>query len=251
MREIRWLFSFCLALAIHAAVLAGLFLWHTGFTRPIIYSPSFSVSLYAHVPQPKVARVKEVKKKAHKVVSKLPPKTPPPPKKTEKHAWKVKEKKKKPTKRTSKTTARKTVKKTGKKVKRVSKRSSAARERALLARALARVSKEVSMAGGGVSRESVELKYKEYYDEIWRRVNASWILPEEVIASGEDFMTVVVVRIGKDGQLLDMKLERSSGNRLFDQSCLRAVKKAAPFPPLPKDYPQKFMELGLRFRPWE
>lgn len=82
-------------------------------------------------------------------------------------------------------------------------------------------------------------------------MKASWILPEEVVASGEDLLAVVVVRIGRDGGLLDIKMEESSGNKLFDQSCLRAVKKAAPFPPLPEDYPQRYMELGLRFRPWE
>ena len=251
MREIRWFFSFCLALGIHGVLLAGFFFWHTGFTRPIIYSPSFSVSLYSQVPQEtRRARPKVIKKGKHRVVSKLPSKPPaPPPSKKEKGAWKVKKKKVSTKKKATKKVASKTPQKVSKKT-RVSKKASLAREKALLARALAEVSKEVSAGGGGISRENVELKYKAYYDEIWRRVKASWILPEEVISSGEDFLAVVVVRIGRKGELLEMKLEKSSGNKLYDQSCLRAVKKAAPFPPLPKDYPQKYMELGLRFRPW-
>ncbi len=257
MREIRWAFSFFLALLIHGMVLAGLFFWHPGFRSSIVYSPSFSVGLYARIPRgPGPPKPREVKAKVPRVRLKpqAKPRTPPSrARKVEKKAWKVKEKKpvKKARKRARPVKKVTRARKVRKVSRRASRRAAARREKALLARALAKVSKEVSMGGGGVSREAVELKYKEYYDEIWRRVKASWILPEEVVSGGEDLLTVVVIRIGRGGELLKMELEESSGNKIYDQSCLRAVKKAAPFPPLPKDYPQKYMELGLRFRPWE
>lgn len=258
MNRVRWVFSFVLAFLLHGGVLAGFFLWHPSVKRHIIYSPSFAVSLFSSIPErPKPVEVKETKPQL-KPQPKPEPKPQPKRKEPRKQAWKVKEKKP-PEKLKKPKTTKKVVKKTKKKVakastsrkKKPSKRAVAARERVLLAKALAKVSREVSLGGGGVGREAIELRYKAYYDEIWRRVKASWILPEEVVATGEDLLTVVIVRIGRGGELLEIKLEESSGNKLYDQSCLRAVKKSAPFPHLPEDYPQRYMELGLRFRPWE
>ena len=43
----------------------------------------------------------------------------------------------------------------------------------------------------------------------------------------------VLVRIGRTGELLEWRLQKSSGNDLFDSAVLSAVKKAAPFAPPP------------------
>lgn len=158
----RWFFSFFLALLFHVGVVAGLFFWHPSLKRPIIYSPSFSVALYAQVPrEARPARVKEVAKPRPPPKPKaqlLPkPKPVPPPPKVEKRVWKVK---KKAVKKAKKSRATQKVKKTAKKGKKrvtkasgarrrgVSKKAAAAREKALLAKALAQVSKEVSLGGG-------------------------------------------------------------------------------------------------------
>jgi len=241
-----WLLSFLLALFLHGAVAAGILFWHPGMRKIVIYSPSFSVALYSRVPgskPPVSTRPKPQVIKREKPPIKKPLSPPSKPKPAQKKTWKVKGKK---------TSHKKRIpsKKKGSRVKgRSSKKASQAK--ALLEKALAKVGKEVVMGGMGTGREAIEIQYKKYYDEIWRRVKASWILSEEIVAEGANPLAVVVVRIAKDGSLLDMKLEKSSQNRVFDQSCLRAVKKAAPFPPLPKDYPQRYMELGLRFKPWE
>ncbi len=240
-----WLLSFLLALFLHGVVAAGILFWHAGMRKTVIYSPSFSVALYSRVPGPKPPistkpKPQMTERKAFPIKKSLPPSSKPKP--AHKKAWKVKGKKTIRKKRASskKRTLHRSKGKPSKKA-----------SQALLERALAKVGKEVVMGGMSTGREAIEIQYKEYYDEIWRRVKASWILPEEIVAEGANLLAVVVVRIAKDGSLLEMKLEKSSKNKVFDQSCLRAVKKAAPFPPLPKDYPQRYMELGLRFKPWE
>jgi protein TonB len=236
-----WLLSFLLALFLHGAVAAGILFWHPGMREIVIYSPSFSVALYSRVPgskPPVSTRPKPQVIKREKPPIKKPLSPPSKPKPAQKKTWKVK----------GKGASKKNIpsKEGGSRVK-----GGSSQAKALLEKALAKVGKEVVMGGMGTGREAIEIQYKKYYDEIWRRVKASWILPEEIVAEGANPLAVVVVRIAKDGSLLDMKLEKSSQNRVFDQSCLRAVKKAAPFPPLPKDYPQRYMELGLRFKPWE
>ncbi len=39
--------------------------------------------------------------------------------------------------------------------------------------------------------------------------------------------------IGGDGQLEQLRLMRSSGSQLLDEEAIRAIKAAAPFPPIP------------------
>ncbi len=43
----------------------------------------------------------------------------------------------------------------------------------------------------------------------------------------------MLIRIGKVGELIETKLVQSSGNPLFDNAVLSAVKRAAPFSPPP------------------
>lgn len=101
--------------------------------------------------------------------------------------------------------------------------------------------------GKGLSSGSLQAKYPAYYNIIHDRVQENWIYPE-----GFELSRVSVIaslRIARSGDLLDVWLEKSSGNARFDESLLNAVKKAAPFPPLPQDMEGRFLESGLRFCP--
>ncbi len=232
-----WLiFSFTLSILLHAGLAAGLLYWQSGsLVKPIVYSPSFTVALYEHAPQ------EPTPKNGAPVASPGKSKTQGSVKKAAHTKWKVKTK---PVPRKRKQTVHK---KHEVSPKALSKKETA-KEKALVEKALAQVVKD-TYSVGGINREAVEIQYKEYYDKIWRRVRANWILPTEIATSRQNLMAVVTVRIARDGTPLDIELERSSGNRLFDDSCMRAARKTVPFPPLPKDYPERYMELGLRFRP--
>ncbi|MBW1932786.1 MAG: TonB C-terminal domain-containing protein [Deltaproteobacteria bacterium] len=61
----------------------------------------------------------------------------------------------------------------------------------------------------------------------------------------------MVVRIAQDGRVLNAEHEHKSGHALFDQSAIRAVQKASPFPPLPSALRPGPLEIGIRFRPGE
>jgi len=100
---------------------------------------------------------------------------------------------------------------------------------------------------GGLRTESLELKHKAYFSLIRDRVQANWIYPERF--DNEKVSVIVSIRIGRDGTLLKSWVEKGSGNRQFDESLLKAVRKAAPFPPLPEDFGEDALETGLRFCP--
>jgi len=99
----------------------------------------------------------------------------------------------------------------------------------------------------GVSKESLQLKHKAYFSLIRDHVQENWIYPETF--DNEKISVIVSIRIGRDGELIKSWVEKGSGNRQFDDSLLKAVQKASPFPPLPEDFTEDMLETGLRFCP--
>ena len=106
-----------------------------------------------------------------------------------------------------------------------------------------------AFAAGSASADTSSLRFQVYYTEIWERVRRQWVLPEALVKSAAHLEAVVVARIRRDGALAKVWLEKSSGNSRLDASALRAVEKAAPFPPLPSVVRGREHEIGLRFRP--
>lgn len=61
----------------------------------------------------------------------------------------------------------------------------------------------------------------------------------------------VTVRFGilENGEIVGLKIVRVSGDPSYDDSVIRAVKKASPLPPPPESYRKDFMDVELTFRP--
>jgi len=81
-----------------------------------------------------------------------------------------------------------------------------------------------------------------YHTLIKERIWNEWVYP--ALGDREDLECMVTITIEKDGKVLVKGIDRSSGNRLFDRSALRAIEKASPLPP-----PPYRMTIGLRFTP--
>ena len=81
----------------------------------------------------------------------------------------------------------------------------------------------------------------DYYSIVIQKIRQQWIFPESL---EKDLETVVAIKIARDGSVTIERIERSSGNPLFDRSVLRAINRANPLPP-----PVRDMEIGVRFRP--
>ena len=92
-------------------------------------------------------------------------------------------------------------------------------------------------------------KLDEYYGTIWTQIKKEWTMPGNVITKKEDLETIVVLIIDKQGKVQKKWFEKKSGNSLYDQSAIRAITKAEPFPPLPKELGEDSLELAIRFLP--
>ena len=85
-----------------------------------------------------------------------------------------------------------------------------------------------------------------YYGMIRLQVMDSWVLQGDRF--GENLETEVLINIGKEGGILNQKIERSSGSPEFDRSVMRAIAKASPFPPPPEGVDT---EIQFKFTPKE
>ena len=88
-----------------------------------------------------------------------------------------------------------------------------------------------------------------YYTMLWAKIKAEWTIPENLPKGGVDLETVIVVIIERNGKIQRSWFEKRSGNSLYDQMAMRAIKKAEPLPPIPKEFSDPTFEVGIRFLP--
>jgi len=86
-----------------------------------------------------------------------------------------------------------------------------------------------------------------YFEGIKRNIMKEWNLPEGVKEQLKGLKCVILLRMRRDGEVLEVKMLKSSGNELYDLSAIRAIKKAAPFSPFPIGIPGEEIEIEVEF----
>jgi TonB family protein len=100
---------------------------------------------------------------------------------------------------------------------------------------------------GGSS--ALQSKLDEYYSRIWEKIKEEWTLPGDLLKGKTGLEAIIVITINRDGKIQKPWFEKRSGNTLYDQSAMRAIKKADPLPPIPKEFSDSTFEIGIRFYP--
>ena len=100
---------------------------------------------------------------------------------------------------------------------------------------------------GGSS--ALESKLNDYYNMIWAKIKKEWTLPGGLPKGKSNLETIIVVVIQRDGKVQKSWFEKRSGNAHYDQMAMRAIKKAEPLPPIPKEFRDEIFEIGIRFYP--
>src|SRR4030042_3244635 len=83
--------------------------------------------------------------------------------------------------------------------------------------------------------------FNDYYSRIRKEIWQHWASPDTV---KNDIEAIISIRILKDGTIISQRIEKSSGNPLFDRSAIKALAKASPLSPPPYE-----MDIGVRFYP--
>lgn len=128
----------------------------------------------------------------------------------------------------------------------------AADEERHLAQAMSRMRQTVAgrvygSGGGSPNGGKSNNALARYYTLVWQRIRSNWTLPEEWRNGG--MAAVVVIRIRRDGTIIEHEFEKKSGNARFDQSVAWAVERSDPLPPLPQSVTSSTLEIGVKFIP--
>ena len=100
-------------------------------------------------------------------------------------------------------------------------------------------------AGGGGTVVGTEfLIYRQRISSI---VKGNWVETDH--RSG--IMARVRFEISPDGEVSNIRLERSSGDKAYDLSVMRAVQRSSPLPPPPERHRDDFHEMEIEFHPEE
>jgi len=106
-------------------------------------------------------------------------------------------------------------------------------------------------AGGGGAQGTVRLspELRDYFRRLEERVRSSWILPGTLVRDAAKLEVELRIVIEKDGRVSGERIERGSGNLYFDDSVLRAIRKASPLPVPPEQLRggEDHYEVGFRF----
>lgn len=84
-----------------------------------------------------------------------------------------------------------------------------------------------------------------YLTAVFARVQQAKRYPAEAQARGDQGRAVVSISIRRNGALAQARLVRSSGSSLLDEATLEAVRRAAPYPPLPPDVAGSVLVLNV------
>jgi TonB family protein len=105
--------------------------------------------------------------------------------------------------------------------------------------------------GGGGAQGSVRLspELSDYFRRLEESVRNSWILPAALARDAGKLVVELRIVIEKDGRVSAQRIERGSGNSYFDDSVLRAIRKASPLPVPPEQLRggEDHYEVGFRF----
>jgi colicin import membrane protein len=88
-----------------------------------------------------------------------------------------------------------------------------------------------------------KLEALSYLQQVDQSIKQQWALPQWLI--NKPLKARVVVKFNTQGKILSTQVISSSGNNSYDQYCVTAIEKAAPFPSVPEKFSQKFSVDGI------
>ena len=113
------------------------------------------------------------------------------------------------------------------------------------AQAIANAAKEEdegSTAGTALGQDNQNIQGDEYATQVQQAIKQNWTTPSGLLSDAQlaGMVTQVVIRIDADGTLKAPQLRQSSGNDLFDDSCMAAVRATGRVPAPPPAYRAQF-----------
>jgi len=101
---------------------------------------------------------------------------------------------------------------------------------------------------GGAGGRLIDPALARYLASLRDKIESSWNIP--FISSQKKNLEVnATIKIRKDGRIVDINIEKRSGNRVYDESVVRVLRMIDPLPPLPPSVDEDPLEVDLTLRP--
>lgn len=94
-----------------------------------------------------------------------------------------------------------------------------------------------------VKQKLDEPDFGPYMKDLQKRIKAKWEPPK----GNESKRAIVLFKIAKNGELLKIRIFKTSGVFAVDNAALKAIKDTAPFKPLPKEFKGKSIDIQFTF----
>jgi colicin import membrane protein len=98
--------------------------------------------------------------------------------------------------------------------------------------------------GGGIVQGA---EFIRYFNEMRERIKSGWTWA----GRRTDLVASVRFSVQENGEIVGVKLVHGSGDSSYDDSVIRALRKANPLPPPPESHRREFSEVELAFTPKE
>ncbi|MDR1677822.1 MAG: TonB family protein [Deltaproteobacteria bacterium] len=96
-----------------------------------------------------------------------------------------------------------------------------------------------------IKLEDTAPEFKSYHTYVRSAVARHWILPPEARTNFQPGRFVAVMTLSREGQVVLIVVEESSGSPGLDYAAMEALRGAAPYPPFPPEL-QSFEQLNFR-----
>jgi TonB family protein len=98
---------------------------------------------------------------------------------------------------------------------------------------------------GSLHGSNVDPEWIQYYNTIKRKINSQWVIAKGDVSGA--LVAKIVVMIDANGNVMRSRFEAPSGDGSFDESAIRAINKAAPFPTPPAGLRAEVLTEGFLF----
>lgn len=127
-----------------------------------------------------------------------------------------------------------------------------AEKNAALQEAIARIENQIKTqvtASGPQEGTQNGIAMQLYKVEVESRIKSNWAYPAAFMDPNKqkNLEALVVIRVNRDGGIVDSKLEKPSGNARFDESVKRAIDRSNPLPPFPEGFLKTYEEIEINF----
>lgn len=102
-------------------------------------------------------------------------------------------------------------------------------------------------ASSGMKIDTDDFPFAYYLAILQNRIQSNWKPPFQASMQQNTLSSVIRFQVQRNGRIVNINLEKSSGRYLFDQAAQRAVYSSNPLPPLPDEFRGEQLSIHIEF----